>query len=118
MKSTREFLERLVNDKEFAKKFESIKDLEDLKKVAGGEGYDINLEEYKKIQKEASQLSDEDLEKTAGGYSIGQFNRDFNEGIAASLNVLNGAGQLFAAGAGTVFQIMQMFGGTGNKGEK
>lgn len=67
MKSTREFLERLVNDKEFAKKFESVKDLENLKRVAGGEGYDINLEEYKKIQKEAAQLSDEQLESAAGG---------------------------------------------------
>ena len=81
MKSTKDFLERLVNDEGFAKKFEGVKDLEDLKKVAGGEGYDINLEEYKKIHAEAAELSDEKLSSASGGVNWKKFASKISGGM-------------------------------------
>ncbi len=109
MKNTREFLERLVNDKGFAKKFEGIKDLENLKKVAGGEGYDINLEEYKKIQAEALELSDEKLESAAGGVDWNKVQGDINGGMSTVFGTLASAIGGATQVAGQIASIAALF---------
>ncbi len=92
MKNTREFLERLVNDENFAKEFDKIKDFETLKEKAKKEGYDISKEEYNKLELEVEKhLSDEQLESASGG-SAKQFFKDFGEGFVkgftGTLNVV------------------------------
>lgn len=85
MKNTQDFLERLINDENFAKKFGEVEDFEALKKEAQREGYDISKEEFEKLQAEAnSELSDEELESASGGVSkasVKKFFKDFAEGF-------------------------------------
>lgn len=85
MKNTQDFLERLINDENFAEEFGKIEDFEALKEKAKKEGYDISKEEFEKLQAEAnSELSDEELESASGGVSkasVKKFFKDFAEGF-------------------------------------
>lgn len=100
MKNTQDFLERLINDENFAKKFGEIEDFEALKEKAKKEGYDISKEEFKKLQAEAnSELSDEELESASGGGSVKQFLKDlgtgFVQGFTGTLSVAGKFIELF-----------------------
>ena len=63
MAKMNELMEKL-KDEAFAKKFEGFKSVEDFVAIAKKEGYDISIEDIESITKD---LSDEDLEKVAGG---------------------------------------------------
>ncbi|MDR1977878.1 MAG: Nif11-like leader peptide family natural product precursor [Synergistaceae bacterium] len=65
------FLAKLSEDKEFAEKLNAIQSDEGCLKMAKDFGFDFTNEELKLCVVSTGELSDDDLEKVAGGISIG-----------------------------------------------
>ena len=79
MKSSKEFIERLQSDEEFAKevslavkeKHEAGEDHKAIIGIAADRGYELTAEEVDEMYDNASELSEEELQKVAGGTSPG-----------------------------------------------
>ncbi len=61
-----EFKEKVTSDKEFAEKFKDVKTVEELIERAAKEGYEFTVEDVKN----SVEISDEQLDDAAGGYTI------------------------------------------------
>jgi len=79
MKSSKEFIERLQSDEEFAEevslafkqKYEAGEDYKAIIGIASDRGYELTEEEVDEMYDNASELSEEELQKVAGGTSPG-----------------------------------------------
>ena len=65
--SAKDFMEKMKNDKEFAKKINEFKNPTELQGFVTKAGFDFTKEELNSL---STELSDDDLEKVAGGVRI------------------------------------------------
>lgn len=107
MKNTKDFLEEILKNENFAKKFENIKDFEVLKEKAKSEGYDISKEELEELKAEAkNRMSDEQLDKVAGGVTkdeAEQFCDDFVYGFGLPFKTAGKCGKIVLDFLGGLF---------------
>lgn len=64
IESAEKFCSELKNDANLSKELSNCSDARERQELVRAKGYDFTVEEFKKVQ---SELSDEDLEKVAGG---------------------------------------------------
>ena len=65
IESAKAFIERMKNDKEFAKKVKECKDTEERMEFVKAEGFDFTREEIKEVV--GDKLTDDDLDSVVGG---------------------------------------------------
>ena len=75
LESAKLFIEKMKTDSEFREKVVALKTKEERKSFVKNEGFDFTKEEFEQVKKEyinkaksEGELSDEDLEKVAGGW--------------------------------------------------
>jgi predicted ribosomally synthesized peptide with nif11-like leader len=86
------FYERMSSDEEFRSQVDAAETPEGKHRIVSAAGYDVSPDDLQVIRNLAgvSELSDEDLEKVAGGTGT-------NTGVGATLGIVGGAAAAAAA---------------------
>ena len=71
VESAKEFLKKLAKDEAFKKSLEDASSDEERQKIVKDAGFYFTKDDLKQVTSQAGELSDEDLEKVAGGSVTG-----------------------------------------------